>query len=59
MINSTSNLAARERVADLSRVADPFVHTEAAVALLRPRPKPASSRRLRRRRRFILRPRFA
>jgi hypothetical protein len=40
-------------------VANPFVHTEAAVALLRLRAEQASSRRPRRRRPFILRPRFA
>ena len=40
-------------------VANPFVHTAAAVALLRLRAKHVSSRRPRRRRRFILRPRFA
>lgn len=40
-------------------VANPFVYTEAAVALLRLRASHGSSRRPRRRRPFILRPRFA
>jgi hypothetical protein len=40
-------------------VANPFVHTDEAVALLRLRAKHVSSRRPIRRRRFILRPRFA
>jgi hypothetical protein len=40
-------------------VANPFVHTEAAVALLRLRAEHVSSRRSRRRQPFILRPRFA
>jgi hypothetical protein len=40
-------------------VANPFVHTEAAVALLRLRARQGSGRRPRRRRPFILRPRFA
>ena len=40
-------------------VANPFVHTEAAVALLRLRADHLSSRRPPRRRRFILRPRSA
>jgi hypothetical protein len=40
-------------------VANPFVRTEAAVALLRLRADHVSSRRRRRRRPFILRPRFA
>jgi hypothetical protein len=40
-------------------VANPFVPTEAAVALLRLRAKHVSSRRPRRRRPFSLRPRFA
>jgi hypothetical protein len=40
-------------------VANPFVRTEAAVVLLRLRAKHVSGSRPRRRRRFILRPRFA
>jgi hypothetical protein len=40
-------------------VANPFVHTEAAVSLLRLRAEHLSRRRPRRRRPFILRPRFA
>jgi hypothetical protein len=40
-------------------VANPFVHTEATVSLLRIRAEHLSTRRPRRRRPFILRPRFA
>jgi hypothetical protein len=54
----------RQAVAALSLrdghvVANPFVHTEDAVALLRLRGRHVSSRRPRRRRPFGLRPRFA
>ncbi len=44
---------------DEHAVANPFVHTAATVALLRLRADHLYGRRPRRRRRFILRPRFA